>query len=192
MDAKDSDIVFLYRIIMFIKSTGIGCRKTLLADHFYLSGPSFFRHIKRITGYNYQQLHDLVWSSLVCSYKDKFKTQKEAARNLNMSEKNFSIYLKRHPNCSSKSIASKEITMKNSKSEVLLMLATAPEPKTLKELNTTISVIRTMRSSGIEIISIPGRYKSGYKLDPSQHSKCLSWVNNWRVSMGKCKLSKIF
>lgn len=190
MSDNDLDVIFLNATLKAMRN---GCKKTKIADQLNYSESRFAQKIKGITGLNYKLLDDLIWGSIVWSCVAKHTKRKDAARELCMSEKNLSIYLKRHPEKPSKTITSKETTMrKNGKSAVMIQLATASDPMTLKELNTSVSVIRALRANGIEIVSIPGRYKSGYKLDLSGHSNCLTWVNNWRSSLGKTKLAKIF
>ena len=190
MNDNDLDVIFLNATLKAMRN---GCKKTIIADQLNYSESRFAQKIKAITGLHYKLLDDLIWGSIVWSCVAKHTKRKDAARELCMSEKNLSIYLKRHPEKPSKTITSKETTMrKNGKSAVMIQLATASDPMTLKELNTSVRVIKALRASGIEIVSIPGRYKSGYKLDLSGHSNCLTWVNNWRSSLGKSKLAKIF
>ena len=66
--------------------------------------------------------------------------------------------------------------------KVITMLATNPTKNlTLKQLGVPRFIIYELRKKGFNIISVPGRYNSGYNLNNTSKSNCLSWINNIRM-----------
>lgn len=66
--------------------------------------------------------------------------------------------------------------------KVITMLATNPTKNlTLKQLGVPRFIISDLRKKGYNIISVPGRYNSGYNLNYTSKSNCLSWINNIRI-----------
>ncbi len=63
---------------------------------------------------------------------------------------------------------------------------------TLKNLGATREVIISLRDSGFHIISVPGRYNSGYNLANTQEDICLSWINNIRTNRFNLKADYTF
>lgn len=196
-DMCDSaDTAIIYKAIQGIKN---GDNKEVIAGSVNYSAVQLARKIKNTTGITYKQLCTLIFSAAVIRETEKHDKKSDAAKSLKMKPSNFCNYCRRHRHLADlpKSNASKEIIMnikqttKNGKSQVLIILAVSPSNVTLKELNTTRSVIKSLRDDGIEIVSTPGRHKSGYTLGGSS-AECLSWINNWRVSTGKQKLAKLF
>ena len=67
--------------------------------------------------------------------------------------------------------------------KVISMLATNPTKNlTLKQLGVPRSIIVSLREKGFPIISVPGRYNSGYNLGHTSKDNCLSWINNVRIN----------
>ena len=44
--------------------------------------------------------------------------------------------------------------------------------------------IRELREAGAAVISIPGRYGSGYRINDPARNASEEWINNWRCSRG--------
>lgn len=66
--------------------------------------------------------------------------------------------------------------------KVITMLATNPTQNlTLKQLGVPRFIISDLRKKGFNIISVPGRYNSGYNLNYTSKSNCLRWINNIRI-----------
>lgn len=65
---------------------------------------------------------------------------------------------------------------------VLHLLAQAKANMTLKQLGTDREVIIRLREQGYPIVSVPGRYHSGYNLDKSSRKICEDWVNKIRIN----------
>ena len=67
--------------------------------------------------------------------------------------------------------------------KVITMLAINPTKNlTLKQLGVPRFIIAELRKKGYNIISVPGRYNSGYNLNYTSKSNCLSWINNIRIN----------
>lgn len=66
--------------------------------------------------------------------------------------------------------------------KVITMLATNPTQNlTLKQLGVPRFIIADLRKKGYNIISVPGRYNSGYNLNYTSKTNCISWINNIRI-----------
>lgn len=70
------------------------------------------------------------------------------------------------------------------KAKVISTLADADGNVTLKQLGVPRSIIVELREDGFQIISVPGRYNSGYNLKKTSKIACENWINNIRRSMG--------
>lgn len=67
--------------------------------------------------------------------------------------------------------------------KAISMLASNPTKNlTLRQLGVPRSIIISLREKGFPIISVPGRYNSGYNLGHTSKDNCLSWINNVRVN----------
>ena len=53
---------------------------------------------------------------------------------------------------------------------------------TLKQLGVPRCIIESLRQKKYDIISVPGRYNSGYNLGETSKEACLSWINKIRVN----------
>ena len=65
---------------------------------------------------------------------------------------------------------------------VLGLLAHSESNLTLKQLGTDRNVIIRLREQGYPIVSVPGRYYSGYNLDKSSRKICEDWINRIRIN----------
>lgn len=65
---------------------------------------------------------------------------------------------------------------------VLGLLAHSKSNLTLKQLGTDRDVIIRLREQGYPIVSVPGRYYSGYNLDKSSRKICEDWINRIRIN----------
>lgn len=65
---------------------------------------------------------------------------------------------------------------------VLHLLAQAKSNLTLMELGTDRDVIIRLREQGYPVVSVPGRYRSGYNLGKSSLKICQDWVNRIRIN----------
>lgn len=67
------------------------------------------------------------------------------------------------------------------KATVLKKLSVATDNLTLQEIGVSRKIIALLREEGFNIVSVPGRYNSGYNLGKTSIRNCLEWINNIRV-----------
>ncbi len=159
--------------------------KTISRENYY-SSKEVTRIISKTFGVDFITLYHAVFNQIVVHTIQSSQTLTDAALSLNMTSQNLSTYSMRHIGTTPKIIKREVPTMKDkSISEVLLILANQPENQnvSMRTLGVDYEFIRTLRKSGIPIISVPGR-NGGYNLDRTPASVCISWVNNVRRARG--------
>ena len=158
--------------------------KTISKENYY-SSKEISRIVSKHFGVDFITLYHAVFNQIVVHTIQSSQTLTDAALSLNMTSQNLSTYSMRHIGTTPKIIKREVHTMKDkSISEVLIILANEDKKNiTLRELGVDYNYIRTLRKSGIPIISVPGR-NGGYNLDRTPASVCISWVNNVRRARG--------
>lgn len=156
----------------------------------YYSSKEVTRIIYKYFRVDFLTLYHAVFNQIVVHSIQTTQNITEAALLLNMTSQNLSTYSMRNIGTTPTKIKSEVFNMNDTSksiSEVLLILANQkPEDKkniTLRKLGVDYKFIRTLRKSGIPIISVPGR-NGGYNLDRTPESVCVSWVNNVRRARG--------
>lgn len=160
--------------------------KTISKDNYY-SSKEVTRIIYKYFRVDFLTLYHAVFNQIVVHTIQSSQTLTDAALSLNMTSQNLSTYSMRNIGTTPTKIKSEVFNMNDTSksiSEVIIILANEDKKNiTLRELGVDYNFIRTLRKSGIPIISVPGR-NGGYNLDRTPESVCVSWVNNVRRARG--------
>ena len=160
-----------------------------MANAYHYSSRQLSRLCYHLVGTSYKMLQETIRIAVISHMHNSGSSYSQIAeRFFNGNQPQLHKYKKEHtPSNLIIQIRKREIGMKHPEQtyedlRVLGLLAHSESNLTLKQLGTDRNVIIRLREQGYPIVSVPGRYHSGYNLDKSSRKICEDWINRIRIN----------